>query len=214
MKNYRGLAAKIVASLCLLTTSACGGTNAAGSPQGSAGSASSTSGGETASADSSSKPASTAQVTSIFDAMKRFLIDDDWPITPVEDGIVKVTFKGENGEWTCVGQAIEKNDQMLFYSIAPLSTPEDRRTEMARFLARANYGTILGNFELDLNDGEVRYKTSIDANGEELVPKLVQPIVYANVLMMDKYLPGIMAVATGNVSAEEAIVAIEGTPAE
>ncbi|MDJ1171766.1 hypothetical protein PMG71_20260 [Roseofilum sp. BLCC_M154] len=32
---------------------------------------------------------------------------------------------------------------------------------MAEFLTKANYGMILGDFELDLTDGELRDKTSI-----------------------------------------------------
>jgi len=54
------------------------------------------------------------------------------------------------------------------------------------------------------------FAPSIDANGEELVASLVKPVVYSNVLMMDKYLPGISAVTFGNVDAQTAILQIEG----
>ncbi|MEH2183881.1 hypothetical protein [Nostoc sp.] len=36
-------------------------------------------------------------------------------------------------------------------------------------------------------------------------------MVYANVTMMDEYLPGMMSVIYGNVSPEEAIAKIEGS---
>ena len=80
---------------------------------------------------------------------------------------------------------------------------------MAEFITRANYGMIIGNFELDFSDGEVRYKTSIDVEGAELVPAVIRQLVYANVLTMDRYLKGIMAVAFGGVDPEMAVKSVE-----
>jgi hypothetical protein len=67
----------------------------------------------------------------------------------------------------------------------------------------------IGNFELDFNDGEIRYKTSIDVEGDHLSSALIKTLVYTNVSMMDQYLPGIKAVIETGVSPEEAIRAIE-----
>ena len=80
---------------------------------------------------------------------------------------------------------------------------------MAEFITRANYGMIVGNFELDFSDGEVRYKTSVDVEGSEVTHALVKGLVYANVLTMDRYLKGIMAVAFGGVDAESAVASVE-----
>ena len=46
--------------------------------------------------------------------------------------------------------------------------PEEMRVPMAEFLTRANYGLRIGNFEMDFEDGEVRYKSSVDFEGIEL----------------------------------------------
>ena len=45
---------------------------------------------------------------------------------------------------------------------------------------------------------------------DRLVPALVGPLVYANVLMMDRYLPGLMSVIYGNVAPAEAVAKAEG----
>ena len=63
---------------------------------------------------------------------------------------------------------------------------------------------------MDFSDGEVRYKTSIDVEGGELTFKMWKSLVYANVLTMDRYFPGIMSVVYGGTSPEEAITEIEG----
>lgn len=42
----------------------------------------------------------------------------------------------------------------------------------AEFLTRANYGLVFGNFEMDMHDGEIRYKPSFRAAEKPLVPML------------------------------------------
>ena len=119
-------------------------------------------------------------------------------------------FAGDNGKWTCVARAVEDAQQFIFYSIAPVSVPEDKRREVAEFITRANYGMRIGNFEMDFSDGELRYKSSIDVEDDCLSSPLVKHMVYPNVLMMDKYLPGIMGILYGNKTAQQTIAEIEG----
>jgi hypothetical protein len=91
-----------------------------------------------------------------------------------------------------------------------VNAPPDRRQAITEFLTRANSGLLIGNFEINLDDGEICYKTSLDVSDAELSPALVKNVVYMNVLMMDRYLPGIMAVLYGEVSPAEALARIEG----
>jgi hypothetical protein len=147
----------------------------------------------------------------VFDAMLRFFEDDQWPYIPAEgDLVLKLPFDGRNGRWVCFAQAREEHEQFVFYSVYPVRVPEGRRPAVAEYLTRANYGLILGNFELDYGDGEVRYKTSLDVEGAELVPALIRQCVYANVLMMDQYLPGLVAILSEGLSPVEALAQVEG----
>ena len=146
----------------------------------------------------------------IFDAMTAFFDQDDWNYDQLPDRpVLRMGFNGDDGQWMCFAQAREEQEQFIFYSVAPVKAPEERRQEMAEFITRANYGMIVGNFELDFSDGEVRYKTSVDAEGSELSHPLVKGLVYANVLTMDRYLKGIMAVAFGGVDAQSAVASVE-----
>ena len=146
----------------------------------------------------------------ITSALRAFFDKEDWSYTQVEDRpILKLGFTGKNGNWTCYAQVRELDDQFVFYSICPLIVPERKRLAVAEFLTRANYGLVIGNFEMDLDDGEIRYKSSRDAETGELTPDMIKNAVYASVLMMDKYLPGILAVLGGNVAPKQAIDEIE-----
>ncbi len=149
--------------------------------------------------------------TPIFDTMHTFFKDDDWPISQVEGHPwLRMNFRGTNGRWLCLAQARDEQQEFLFFSICDVNTPEDKRQAMAEFLTRANYGLYLGNFEMDFRDGEIRYKTSIDVEGDRLTAPLIKSLVYANVALMDRYLPGIMSVIYAGTPPLEAITRIEG----
>lgn len=144
----------------------------------------------------------------ILDATERFFKDDNWNFERHPDRpVLRLPFVGKNGRWMCFAQ--ERNNQLLFYSVASVNAPEDKRAAVAEFITLANYGMAIGNFELDYSDGEIRYKTSVDVDEGELSNTLIKPLVYVNCLMMDKYLPGIMAVLYAGVSPKDAVTKVE-----
>ena len=146
----------------------------------------------------------------IFEEMINFFTADDWPFVQLPEQLaLQISFQGENGKWNCYARARVEQQQFVFYSICPVNAPEDKRLAVAEFITRANSGMIIGNFELDFSDGEISYKTSIDVEGDRLSAALSQRLVYANVTMMDEYLPGILSVIYGNLSPAEAIAQIE-----
>lgn len=147
----------------------------------------------------------------ILEMVERFLQEDDWPLSPVEGrSVYKTGFEGKNGQFTCYAQERSEQDQFVFYSIFPVRTPENKSADIAEFITRANYGMIIGNFELDYADGEIRYKTSVDVEDVDLAEPLVRHMVYANVLTMDKYFPGLMRVLYAGIAPLDAIDEVEG----
>lgn len=145
-----------------------------------------------------------------FETLGQFLTDDEWYPQQLEDKtIYRVGFSGKNGQLTCFAQIRAELEQFLFYAIAPVKVPEELRPTAAEFITRANYGLRIGNFEMDFNDGEVRYKSSLDFEDETLTPQLIKLAIYPAVQTLDRYLPGLMAVAYGGKSAAEAVAAIE-----
>jgi hypothetical protein len=146
----------------------------------------------------------------ILDAVRQFLEEDDWPYTLMEERLVyKTGFEGKNSQFTCYAQERAEQQQFVFYSIFPVRVPDNKLADVSEFITRANYGMIIGNFELDYGDGEIRYKTSVDVEDVDLVEPLVRHLMYANVLTMDKYFPGLMRVLYAGISPAEAIGEIE-----
>lgn len=146
----------------------------------------------------------------IFGTVNTFLQDDGWYVRAVpEEETIWARFVGDNGEWTCAALVNEAQNQFMFYSFLPDEVPEDKRLEVAEFITRANYDMLIGNFELDLDDGEVRFKTSIDVEDSELTQALVRNLVYMNVLTMDRYLPGFAAIVAEDADPMDALAAVE-----
>jgi len=126
---------------------------------------------------------------------------------PTEDTLVTV-LPGIHGTFVVAARVLEEDQRLVFYAFVPEDTAEDRRDEMMRFVTRANYGMIVGNFELDLGDGEVRFKVSVDLEGVKDISPLVMPQLTSCVAIFDQYLPALGAVQRGTPVAE-ALAAVE-----
>jgi hypothetical protein len=147
-----------------------------------------------------------------FNTLLTFFQEENWQCLQQDnEPILRMGFEGNNGRWSCYAKVRELEQQCAFYSICPITVPENRRFPLAEFLTRANYGLIIGNFEMNLDDGKIYYKTSIDFEGDSLSLMLIKQLVYSNVEIMDRYLPGIEAVASFDISPCEAIAKIEAT---
>jgi len=148
--------------------------------------------------------------TRAFVTLGEFLEADDWhPQRLGEKTIYRTIFPGESGQVACFAQVRTDLEQFVFYVMAPVKAPEDVRQAVAEYIAGANYGLQVGNFEMDFRDGEVRYKSSLESEDVHLSPELIQHAIYPAVQTMDRYLPGLMRVIYSGASPGEAIDAIE-----
>jgi hypothetical protein len=146
----------------------------------------------------------------LFEAVVDYLTEDDWRFNVVKDDTaLMLSFRGAAGSWQCFATVDEEKQWFTFYSILPSNVPEEKRIEIAEFITRANYGLVIGNFEMDYGDGEVRYKTSIDIEGGELTPKMIENLMGDNLMTMDRYFAGIMGVLYGDRDPAEAIAEME-----
>lgn len=113
-----------------------------------------------------------------------------------------------SGQWPLFIALRRAEEQVIVHSVLPVEVPSARREAVALYLTRANFGLVLGNFEMDLDGTDVRYKTSLDIEGGTLTAPLLDHLVMANVVTVDRYLAGLRAVVGGADPAAE-IAAIE-----
>lgn len=146
----------------------------------------------------------------ILGKVEEFLVTDGWTYEAVpERDAFACGLKGRNASYRLFFDVDEEDSLLMLYLVAQVSVPEERRSPAAEFFTRANWGLRIGNFELDLRDGEVRYKVSVDVEGGEIVAKMVENMIGAAVSTMDRYFPGLMAVAYAGESPQDAVEAVE-----
>jgi len=146
----------------------------------------------------------------IFETVERYFKNDDWNGEPIEEGVLAFRLENQRGQqWGCLAIAFEEAEQFAFYSVLLDEAPQERRAEVSEFIMRANHGMQVGNFEMDLDDGEVRFKTSVDVENIELDEQIIRNLVELNLMMMGIYFDGIMAVVSGKKRVLEAIGEIE-----
>jgi hypothetical protein len=146
-----------------------------------------------------------------FDLLTSFLDEDEWFPRRIEGKYAySMSYSGKNGDLRCYAIVRVDLEEFLFYAVAPVKVPEEVRQAVSEYLTRANYGLRIGNFELDFSDGEVRYKSSLDFEGQNLTDELIRNAIYPAVHTMDRYLTGLLRVSFGGATPHEAIEEVEG----
>ncbi|TNE88268.1 MAG: YbjN domain-containing protein [Deltaproteobacteria bacterium] len=137
--------------------------------------------------------------------------DIAWQGVPGRSELVQTAIPGPSGQgYLVLVHELEEQNQLLLYAVHEKKVPEHRRPAVAEFITRANYGLPIGNFEMDFDDGEFRFKTSVDMEGGKLTAKMAENLLVLNLRSMDRYAAGAMKVAFDNAKPAAAIAAIEG----
>lgn len=148
----------------------------------------------------------------ISDAVVSYFHNENWNFERIENSEnLRCGVKGKNTSYRMFFHIKEASDRLVVYAISPFNIPENKRAAAAEFIARANYGVYFGNLELDMDDGEFRYKTSIDIEGGTLTEKMVQNLIGWAIWGVDKYYTGVMAIVYGGKSPAEAVKEIDNS---
>jgi len=81
--------------------------------------------------------------------------------------------------------------------ICPMNAGKDERNAVMEYITRANYGLRNGNFEMDLSDGEVRYKCYLNAKGSRPSDGQIEDALMIPPAMFKKYGDGLAALLMG-----------------
>ncbi len=141
----------------------------------------------------------------IAQAINDFLVNDDWKFRFEEDKNIfrfsceiKSKLKGVD----CIIRV--KEDSYMVLAICNLSA-DDCKAEMAEFITRANYGLNNGNFEMDYNDGEIRYKSYVDCEDSMPSEAIIKNSIYLPIMMFQRYGDGLASVIFGVKTPEQAV---------
>ncbi|HTL35117.1 MAG TPA: YbjN domain-containing protein [Kofleriaceae bacterium] len=151
-----------------------------------------------------------AEHQDIYATLVRFFEGEKWKFqASTEERAVSVVFDGKAGPWTTHVKAFDDERQVAVYGVLPFTLEEEKRAAAAELITRINFGLVIGNFEMDFADGEVRYKTSLDFEGDRLSDILLLQLVRANLTIVDSYLPAFVALAAKAITPSDALALVE-----
>ena len=113
--------------------------------------------------------------------------------------------KGEVAVYRIVAHVDAEVDLFQVFGYSPLRVPEGSRPAIAETIARANYGLRVGKFELDVDDGELRFHASQVMTEDTVGETVIDRLISTTMAMLDMYLPAVLSVIYGNELPKDAI---------
>ena len=130
-----------------------------------------------------------------------FLRHDGWPVAPgTYDGLpcIDTRFIGSTAAWDCRARPYDPFGQLAFESVLPASVEPEQHAAVMHLIVRTNWRLLTGAFQLDLNSGELVFRTMLFlSGGVEPSDALCSGLVYGNVLTVDRCLPQVLQVVAG-----------------
>ena len=145
----------------------------------------------------------------ITEAIKNYLEEEELSYNfDDEDGVfsLRVRMSGNIREIRCY-IVVNALDYFVWTtsSLCANETDQNQMQKIAEFLGRANMNLKFGNFELDYNNGTIRYKTYTDCEGIIVPNEIIDRSIKFGPAMFDAYGKGIGKILFGDVSVKEAI---------
>ena len=141
----------------------------------------------------------------MFDKLIAYLQKREWKYIENEDqSMISFNLSGTNGVFQCSAYDQRDKNRFIFFTYCISTCPEDIRIRMAELLMRLNNTIFFGNFELNFETGQIKFKTSIFYENLELTETAIDSLIIGNVFMMDDCTPAIMKLIYGNLSPLEA----------
>ena len=152
--------------------------------------------------------------TKIADAIQEFLHDDDWNYTFHEEkGTFHFSLSTRSRLNTVDYFIAVREDHYRVLCISPLNVNTDdaqELTRMAEFITRANYGMTHGCFEMDNHDGEIRFRMTVDCDGDAVpTQEIIRNSLYVPASMFNRYGSGMVQTMFSDLNPADIIRACE-----
>ena len=142
---------------------------------------------------------------SLFSVLYEILSQNGWEFDfDDKNGIIKLEICGINTDFYSFLLVDEEQESLLCNTHINQKIPPSLRLEVCDFMCRVNYELSNGNLEMDMDTGEIRYRTYLDLADAHPSQEQILNIIWNGVVGFDTYYPGLMKLIYGDYSAEEA----------
>jgi hypothetical protein len=131
-------------------------------------------------------------MNSIIHSIENFFNNNKIQFNKLESGkTYNFEVKVPEGNWVC-RLVLRERTGISIYSILPIIVDANKLSELAFYLMKLNNEIVIGNFELNNETNEIKFKTYIDAELNSINERLIERNVLINNATMQKYIKTIM----------------------
>jgi len=131
-------------------------------------------------------------------------------LTNSDNRSICADFRGAVGRYRIVAVVEPEDSLFQVFGYSPVTVPEGCRPAIAETIARANYGLKVGKFELDYDDGDLRFQVAQILPYDTLEDETIRRLMGTTMAMLDAYLPAVLSVIYANELPKDAIRHAEG----
>ncbi len=145
------------------------------------------------------------QPASLYQRVVDLILAREWNYSGREDdGFILLNLRLRDGSVRAIVDVAESPgwSRLLVYAIFPVFVPQHRRPAVLDAINRINYVQVLGNFEMDPQDGQDRTR-AVMASDVYLADALIDRTLRMALDLADQHLAGLLAVAFGGSSAAD-----------
>jgi hypothetical protein len=138
--------------------------------------------------------------------VRAMLEGNGYTATEMDATTVQLAIGNQHGIYQVYFTATDANDLVRVVSHYGSRVPVDRRAAVGEALTRINWRTSIGSFDMDLSDGDVRFRIGMDVEEGLLSQKMANNMLGFAMHMMERYHEPLMRIAFGDADPETAVV--------
>lgn len=135
---------------------------------------------------------------------------NDWSFDEAEEGsYIRTGVQGRNARFRVVLGVRGEGPTFLCFSLYDFTVPGPRRAACADLVNRINYTSLLGCFEMDVDDGELRFRVTFPLDESEISDSQIERSLVVAAMMADRYYPAFMSLIHAAMAPEAALETID-----
>ena len=149
----------------------------------------------------------TPEFSASFKALTDYLDGRKYNYNPYpEENRIAFSVCGHHADYRIQFRITHEGDYCQMVLNYPFRVRDEKlRLSVAELITRANYKMVVGKFEMDMSDGEVRYHVAHLIDGSDFTAEIVERIYMTALYTMDRYFPALMQHIHAGYTPEDAV---------
>jgi hypothetical protein len=132
-------------------------------------------------------------MTELHTTVRNYLNRQDWFYQEKEEKF-SLFIQVMDYQLLCYVHVFEEARQVILHTIFPIKIPKNKFATILTIINKVNCETTIGNFELDTENCDLRYKTSVDVENAEFTVHTFENLLSANFNVSVENYPQIISI--------------------